>query len=307
MALPQEPHERLLNRHNPRIENKEYHEELDAAFEGLINDATWIFSRVSETAEENLERDICLLLLRHMIEMADAVHILLAHASSRPARLQLRSMFEALLYLDFILEGDTTRRAKAYAVGSRLWSLRVGRRMLEGSQAREEFITQVASDPLVTQGMIDGWVVTVEEVQRAEEYLESDFFSEVYTKFKEFNRTPPWYRALDGRPTNLRELAIHLNRAGQFVLADFWSRSVHPDLIGVQLEDDEKMMRVLRDADQLGNTAQIAARILIWALELVLESFRDEELTSFRARVVNDITPLFAKLGPTDVTRVPPF
>ena len=114
MALPQEPHERLLNRHNARIENKEYHEELDAAFEGLINDATWIFSRVSETAEENLERDICLLLLRHMIEMADAVHILLAHASSRPARLQLRSMFEALLYLDFILEGDTTRDAQRH-------------------------------------------------------------------------------------------------------------------------------------------------------------------------------------------------
>ena len=39
MALPQEPHERLLNRHNARIGNKEYHEELDAAFEGLINDA----------------------------------------------------------------------------------------------------------------------------------------------------------------------------------------------------------------------------------------------------------------------------
>ena len=75
--------------------------------------------------------------------------------------------------------------------------------------------------------MIDGWVVTVEEVQRAEEYLESDFFSEVYTKFKEFNRTPkfkefnrtpPWYRALDGRPTNLRELAIHLTTCGRLVL-----------------------------------------------------------------------------------------
>lgn len=114
MALQREPHERLLNRHVAAVENKEYMELLDKALSGLINEAKWLFSRCWESRKGNLTAEVVLLLGRHVFEMADAVHVLLLKSASRPAQLQLRSAFEAVMYMAFISETDSNRRALAY-------------------------------------------------------------------------------------------------------------------------------------------------------------------------------------------------
>ena len=171
MAIESEPHNRLLDRHTDRIENKEYLEELDGAFTALLNEATWLFSRMWERNAGDLTAEVVLLLLRHMIEMTDGVHVLLLTSASRPAQLQLRSMFEAMLYMEFILQDDSERRARAYEVGSRMWSYRYAKRMERGSQARIQFIKEVGTDPLVTPEMIEGWVTDPEQLAAAEAQL----------------------------------------------------------------------------------------------------------------------------------------
>lgn len=309
MTIPAEPHERLLNRYAGKAGNAEYLEALDQAFSRLLNESTWVFSRLWETTSGDLTAEICLLLVRHIMEMTDAVHLLLLASASRPAQLQLRSAFEAMLYLEFILERDSERRALAYAVGSRLHSLRFAKRLLEGSEARAQFVKEVEQDPLVTDEMLTSWIASPESVKAAEDYLESELYRDVYAEFKKSRKRIPWYSALEGKPTDLRALAIHLDRGGQYILLDGWSRTVHPDTIPTQIDAadrEERRVRTLRDGGDIGNCAASACRLLDMALELVLERYRPGELDAFRATMAQHILPGFAELGPTDVIHYGP-
>jgi len=311
MSIPDKPHERLLDRHLPAVQNKDYLEALDRAFEALLNHCTWVFARCWESCERGVVNEVPLLLLRHILEMADAIHILCFKSASGPAQLQVRSLFEAVLYLEFMLEEDTERRAIAYAVSSRLWSLRYAKRLLKDSEARKQFVKEVQSDPVVTAEMLDSWVTTAEGIQSAEDFLNSGVFLPIYQEFKKYKKGAYWYQALDGKPSNLRELAIHLERGGQFILNDFWSRTVHPDLLAVHinLEEGEETgtLRTLRDAYRIGDISAITAKLVREAMELVLERCRVDELEGFRKTYASQITPLFAELGPTEVVRLDPF
>lgn len=308
MSIPDRPHERLLDRNLPSAKNREYLADLDRAFTALLNDSTWTCARCYESANETFLHDTILLLLRHILEMADAIHVLLLSSASRPALLELRSMFEALLYIEYILETDSERRAKAYVVRSRLWSLKLAKRMLRDSEARKQFLKEVSSDPLVTRQMLESWVTEQEEIDKAESVLKSPDLKEVYDRFRAFQKTVPFYKALDGKPGTLRDLAIHLNRGGQALLQDSWSRHTHPDTVGAQLHDSgtemEGRMRHFRDGGEISNVASVAASIVRQAMEATLGLLRPEELRRYRERYSREIAPLFAPLGETVTVRL---
>jgi hypothetical protein len=52
----------------------------------------------------------------HILEQLDAVQVLIADGAVEPSKLQLRAAFEALLTLEYVLQGDTRRRAYAWLV-----------------------------------------------------------------------------------------------------------------------------------------------------------------------------------------------
>lgn len=302
MPVEKAPHERLLDREAGRHGNAEYLATLDEALSGLINEATWIFSRVWESNAGDLTAEIVLLILRHIMEMADAVHILLLQSATRPAQVQLRSMFEGMLYLEFILEADSDRRARAYMVGSRLHYLRFAKRLLKGSEARKQFLKEVETDPLVSDEMLATWISDSVEVEAAEAYLEGDELGDVYAAFP--RKKVHWYQALEGKPSDLRALAIHLNKGAQYILIDGWSRAVHPDTIPAQIDTSDdpnsRRVRTFRDGGDMSNTATAAARILRLSVEMVLKRFRPTELEAFQRRIAEEVLPKLAELGPTE-------
>lgn len=305
MVVPSEPHDRLLNRHLGAAQNPEYVETLDRAFSLLLNEATWLFSRCWEASRKDLADNIILILLRHILEMADAIHILLLSAASRPAQLQLRSLFEGLLYVEFILEEDTETRAAAYATGSRLWSLGYSRRLAEGSATRAQLLKEIESDPLVSDEMVESWSVSGDRIEAAEAALKIEPYATAAERFSSFKSRPHWYRTVEGGPSNLRDLSIRLNRGGQYIMFDIWSRTVHPDLLGPQLERNAEgeydRLRTFRDGDKMSTVAHMTSRLTREALEACLSRFRAEELGAFRKRFAGEINLHFAQLGDTDV------
>ena len=67
-------------------------------------------------------------LVRQAIAMFDALEILLSNAAVYPCHLQTRAIFETSLYLEWMLQKDTEKRAKYYYVANvrkeRVWAMR---------------------------------------------------------------------------------------------------------------------------------------------------------------------------------------
>ncbi|MDD5647198.1 MAG: DUF5677 domain-containing protein, partial [Candidatus Bipolaricaulis sp.] len=80
---------------------------LDRAMEVLSSLETW-------QCQESAERESLSAILLHMIEMADAVDVLLNAGACMPAWLQVRSMFEGLLSIEYLAENETALRSLSW-------------------------------------------------------------------------------------------------------------------------------------------------------------------------------------------------
>jgi len=52
------------------------------------------------------------ILLRQVVAMLDAIQVLLSNGAVHAAHLQLRALFEASIYIDWILESDSRKRGR---------------------------------------------------------------------------------------------------------------------------------------------------------------------------------------------------
>ena len=81
----------------------------------VVNYGTHIF----EAAQRNSSGSHNLPLLfsyLHVIEMADAIEVSLSNSVVQPAKTHLRSMFEAVLGIDYMVAADTKTRSLAWLV-----------------------------------------------------------------------------------------------------------------------------------------------------------------------------------------------
>lgn len=112
------PPSKLLDRDFSKAEARE---QIDAAvplLEEVVNYGLAVFARCSVRPDGRDENAAILLPFHHLLEMIDGVQVLVAAAAPIPARLPLRSAFEALLAIEYITQADTVRRAYAYLVGT---------------------------------------------------------------------------------------------------------------------------------------------------------------------------------------------
>lgn len=99
----------------------------------LIHDVTSYGSNLIPrcfTSSRRELRDAVLIgvLLRQVVAMLDGLDILLANGATYSAHLQMRALFEASVYIDWILQGDSEKKTNYYYVHNlrrkRLWAAR---------------------------------------------------------------------------------------------------------------------------------------------------------------------------------------
>ncbi|HZP27083.1 MAG TPA: hypothetical protein VFB90_08565, partial [Dehalococcoidia bacterium] len=117
--MPTTPVLGLLNRPRAQNEAQSVIEIAVPLLEELINFSTHIFVESNEASSDDDDLDFPLLAsFLHITEMADGVQVLVAQACGQAAGPVIRSEFESLLALDFLLQSDTKRRASAWWVAT---------------------------------------------------------------------------------------------------------------------------------------------------------------------------------------------
>ena len=118
--MPTKPLEKLLYRELSKVAAKDVIEIASPLLQELVNFSTNAFARSASSSDGNTDEDLAVLILYlHVIEMTDAVEILVSQSCPAPAQTLLRSSFEATLYLEHILEkeSDYVRRSLSWLVG----------------------------------------------------------------------------------------------------------------------------------------------------------------------------------------------
>lgn len=194
----------------------------------LVNYGSNLIPRAYDSSAKKLEDVIVVgILLKQVVSMIDAVEVLIAKGAAGPANLQARAAFEASLYIDWILKGESSNKAKYYYVSNlrnqRLWALRLktGTQekeiFLQGFRNMEEYIKIPDLDKVEEEAN--------EELRRIDAFLLKPGWAEINKHFeqkknKKAGAEAYWYRLLG--ISSIRQLANDVGRIGEYYL--FYSR-----------------------------------------------------------------------------------
>src|ERR1700730_4042049 len=162
--------------------------------EEIRNYGHMLFARCAYRPEGGDENIAILFVYYHLLEMLDAVGVLVAESAPVPAELQVRAIFEALLALSYILKTDTARRGHAYLVSAFADRIRFYETLDLSTKAGQRYRQAIASDP--NCAYMQNPTPRPEAIERLKSGLAQPGYAEVYTEYQRVSRKRPphWYQ-----------------------------------------------------------------------------------------------------------------
>ena len=205
-----QPLKTLLDIEYSKVAAREIIEVISPLLRELVNYATNAFGRCETLAKGRENEDLApLLLYLHKIEMVDGIEQLIQNSSIAPAEILLRSAFEGLLSLQYILEDSHyfRRRSLSWLVFYIHKRMKVNKSYLPDSN--DEMIIRESlgeTKNLINLASFKDPQQTIDELEEllSKHYLAA--INEEFLKQKPFK----WYRLFNG-PANLRDLAKYID------------------------------------------------------------------------------------------------
>jgi hypothetical protein len=285
----------------------------------LVKDAvcllgkTWRNAELAAYPERKFHHATVQVLTRHVCEALDGVSVLAANGCAEPCKPLLRSSFEAMLGIQYILETDEERRGLAYQVAHAHRKIALYKRLDPNENAGKALAAALASDPLaigVTQNLpahidLQKMIANLEGMFRKPEYaaVEAEWAKE--SKKKDAH----WYSLFCG-PKALRDLAIRMKHGGMYeFLYRHWSNNVHAGDCFETLAPGANggvSIRPIRHPEGLQLMVSLAVSITLAVGRTLLDRYAtQEQRASFQAEYAATIQQRFQSLGQGELINVP--
>jgi hypothetical protein len=291
--MPTKPLESILYRELSKVEAKE-----------IIDYATNVLARCAASNSRKPDEDLAILALyRHVIEQTDGIEVLLSQGCAPAAIPLLRSSFEAVMSMEYILESESN-----YSIRSLSWLVayihnRNGMyqlldiRTAKGLQFKKDIEDDKIGEYLRS--------APEKEARQAAANLSSVLtkphmvlIEQEYSRIK----NPQWYQ-LFGGPPNAEALARHLKRGAQYAwLYRHWSTIVHAQDFSSLLtrtKAGRSVIKRLRDTGDIKLTATLGATFCMDATRMAMGKYRTEELGDFAKWYKNEARTSYLLLAGT--------
>lgn len=266
----------------------------------VIDYSTAALVRCMASAPRNGTPDVSathFVLFRQVIELADAIEVMLSHGCVTPTKPLLRSMFEAMLSLEYQLEStvDEDRRTLSWVHEDIRQRRRANLRIRDGEHT-DGFLEDMPDE------VFDGARQFVEDMTTV---LQEPHMQEVVEEYRAFKkqhrRVPRWY-SLFGGPRSVRELAEQCGLLDMYETKyREWSASLHAQggLHRVfRLSDDEHItMRGLRHPDDLYFVVNMTVSFLVMSMMMLTNRYREGEAPERESWYAMKIKPELDALG----------
>lgn len=298
--MPTKQLETVLYRELSKVEAEPLISIASPLLQELINYATNAYMRcgTSPSGKENEDVAVNVLYL-HVIEMTDGTEALISECCAGPAVPLLRSSFEALISIEYILEANYVQRSLSW-LADYIHSRLTGWKALDVTTPEgKDFLEALKSDTWVHEsnfGLMEFGQNEVEDAaSNLEDLLKKQYFKDIEEEFVRYqklrHRRASWYQLFDG-PANLRELARYVGRHAQYdFLYRRWSAVTHAN-------DLSRFAKTrLRDPDAVNNVAVFASYFILAATRLLLKKFRPGEEQSLRNWYLREVRDSFRTLS----------
>ena len=295
--MPTESLELLLSRDRDRLAACGVIGTASPLLQELVNFGTHALARFADTWRQQ-ERDIPLAerdehrdhhvslftLYWQLIGLTDAIEVLVSQSCSLSIVPLLRSSFEMLLSLEYLLADPHPDRARSQA-----WLVAHIRRRASGWQDLDpstergrQFKEDRANDRVLSSVSIPEALVSRAQERAAfyKRWLAKPYLASIDDRLAP---KAEWY-SLDRGPTNLYQLARHLRRGGLYgLLYRAWSAQVHGADATIAVckgAEGRGTFSRTRDARDLAWYAFLTARFMLDATWLLLKHVRPGEETA---------------------------
>lgn len=227
-----EPVEDIFPRNEKQPEVDNLLLQFSKGIDEVVNFGTHILKwEVSEAtgSDENIP---IAMMLRHILELTDAISILVKHSSIDPCKPLLRGILETIFGLEYILESDTKNRALGFMVWHYHKELKLCKKLNPTEQAYSQLGKKLQADKSTTSGFKPPVIPDIQKhIQNLEHLLTLPLYSAAETEYQNLisngTKNPSWYQLFNGQK-NIEQLATHLNRQGLYeILYRGWSGPTH--------------------------------------------------------------------------------
>jgi len=258
-AVTPEPFSKILDRFQSKADAKDLVDRASPLLEEVINYSTWAYGRCLTTSDTTYEDLPVFVLYLHIMEMTDAVHILISQSCCEPSVPILRSSFEAFLSLQYLLKEDYRNRSMSWLYFDYRSKTRSLQKLDPQSHVGKEFgdaLGRETSDVRVPR-------LTEQQLKYIRERSSKEVFRPIEveyarTKGERKLRIVHWY-TLFGGPPDIQRLAAALSLEHIYItFYREWAASAHAG-------DSSRYVETLPDGTVASHQLRLARNLLEYA------------------------------------------
>lgn len=293
--MQETPHPAILNREEVTAVAEQHFSKQTELLRDLANYGSNLVIRAFDSSPKKMaEIVVCGVLLKQVVAMVDAAEVLLSAGCGHASFLPARTAFEASIYIDWIFDGDSERRATRYIVGNyrdeRLWTSRV-----TPGTAEEIAFTKIAQflgvDIHANRPELVGEAAShLSEINRilAQPSLASVDQEFIAARGKR-KRDPEWYE-LDGLQS-IRQVAEKVGRLPEYEF--FYSKGSQVAHTGtykdhVRFVDGQVRFKPIRHLADVNMLLNFIVSICVGTFKKTLDRYRPGETVAFAKKYLED-------------------
>ncbi len=228
----------------PDLDNKGLQDILNGfsyVLKEVINFSTHIFKWGKQLKDKDGDELLPIFLsYRHILELLDAISLLIEKGSTEPCKLLLRGILESTFNILYILKNDTEVRSKCFIVWYQKRKLKYLDSFNPETNAGKDFFEQLKVDFFAGN---NPELFIINNTGEQKTLITKQFQKEKYKNISdeyEAKKKHNWYSLYNG-PRNLQELAKVLNLYSLYhILYKQWSEAIHgTDIFSGKMSRDE--------------------------------------------------------------------
>ncbi len=295
--MPTKPFEPLLYRELARASAREIIDIASPLLQELVNYATNAFQRCQTASAGESAEDLPLLAsYLHVIEMTDGIEVLISQSCPVPAIPLLRSSFEALVTIDYILEAEYQQRSFSWLVQYVHTRLKEYEMLDTSRKSGQDFLATLSTDKIGDYMKLPPMSDLPQAIENLESLLSQPNYQTVeseYQRLKKTNRRKLEWYSLFGGPHNLRELSRHVGRGAQYdFLYRYWSKITHAGDLSrflTRTNEGSPAFKPIRNPADIKDFSILTASFILDATRKVLGKFRPGEERNLRKWYIQEI------------------
>ncbi len=282
---------KLLDRKNAVAQSERIFSAQLATLRDITNYGTNLIPRSLHSSARNLgDIVIICVLLRQVVAMLDGIELLTSDGAVYVAALQMRTLFEASAYIEWILQGEVGKKATYFYVHNlrqqRLWA----KRMQPGAV---EAITFSAISPDL-DSLRDPKAIkdaaksakNIDDLLSTADYVSANGH---FDRLARNGRDKPWYVPLGIQ--NVRELLKAVGKEAEYIVFYSWFSGItHSSNFGqaVKLTEGRVTLEPIRQLKDFGTLFSFAVSLALESYRRILKEYRPDEVTAFNRKYVEN-------------------